>query len=151
VPLRCEEGRPKAVRDKIAGKGQQKNYWTEAVQVTNTDNRPDLSSEGAPDIDKTVTVKQPWAPDGARHQGLADWSSVVTWLWLWMYSEERPTWLKSWSMTYIQITSVVPDKWQNKSEDLYPIIAYKTLLAVSFTMIHLKCLSKAVTSYMIRF
>jgi hypothetical protein len=23
VPLRCEEGRPKAVRDKVAGKGQQ--------------------------------------------------------------------------------------------------------------------------------
>jgi hypothetical protein len=27
VPLlRCEEGRPKTVRDKVAGKGQQKNY-----------------------------------------------------------------------------------------------------------------------------
>jgi hypothetical protein len=25
-PLRCEEGRPKAVRDKVAGKGQQHNY-----------------------------------------------------------------------------------------------------------------------------
>jgi hypothetical protein len=47
VPLRCEEGRPKPVRDKVAGKGQQQNYWTEAVQVTNTDDRPDLSSEGA--------------------------------------------------------------------------------------------------------
>jgi hypothetical protein len=58
VPFRCEEGRPKAVRDKAAGKGQQQNYWTEAVQVTNTDDRPDLSSEGAPDIDKTVNVKQ---------------------------------------------------------------------------------------------
>jgi hypothetical protein len=35
-------------------------YWTEAVQVTNnkTNDRPDLSSEGAPDIDKTITVKQ---------------------------------------------------------------------------------------------
>jgi hypothetical protein len=33
-------------------------YWTEAVQVTKTNNRPNLSSEGAPDIDKTVTVKQ---------------------------------------------------------------------------------------------
>jgi hypothetical protein len=30
----------------------------EAVQVTNTNDRPDLSSEGAPDINKTVTVKQ---------------------------------------------------------------------------------------------
>jgi hypothetical protein len=58
VPLRCEEGRPKAVRDKVAGKSQQQNYWTEAVQVTNTDDRPDLSSEGAPNIDKTVNVKQ---------------------------------------------------------------------------------------------
>jgi hypothetical protein len=26
LPLRCEEGRPKAVRDKVAGKGQQQNY-----------------------------------------------------------------------------------------------------------------------------
>jgi hypothetical protein len=26
VPLRCEEGRPKAVRDKVAGKGQQQYY-----------------------------------------------------------------------------------------------------------------------------
>jgi hypothetical protein len=58
VPPRCEEGRPKAVRDKVAGKGQQQNYWTEAVQVTNRDDRPGLSSEGAPDIDKTVNVKQ---------------------------------------------------------------------------------------------
>jgi hypothetical protein len=58
VPLRCEKGRPKAVRDKVAGEGQQKNYWTEAVQVTNTDGRPELSSEGTPDIDKTVNVKQ---------------------------------------------------------------------------------------------
>jgi hypothetical protein len=32
---------------------------TEAVQVTKTNDRPDLSSEGAPDIEKnkTVTVK----------------------------------------------------------------------------------------------
>jgi hypothetical protein len=30
-------------------------YWTEAVQVTKTNDRPDLSSEGAPDIDKTVS------------------------------------------------------------------------------------------------
>jgi hypothetical protein len=28
------------------------------VQVTNTNDRPDLLSEGAPDIDKTVNVKQ---------------------------------------------------------------------------------------------
>jgi hypothetical protein len=31
---------------------------TLAVQVTNTDDRPDLSSEGVPDTDKTVNVKQ---------------------------------------------------------------------------------------------
>jgi hypothetical protein len=43
----------KAVRNKVAGKGQQQYYWTEAVQVTNTDDRPELSSERAPDIDKT--------------------------------------------------------------------------------------------------
>jgi hypothetical protein len=58
VPLRLEKGRPKAAREKVAGKVQQQNYWTEAVQVTNTDDRPDLSSEEAPDIDKTVNVKQ---------------------------------------------------------------------------------------------
>jgi hypothetical protein len=58
VPLRFEEGRPKAVRDKLAGKGQQQYYGTKAVQVTNTDDRPDLSSEGAPYTDKTVNVKQ---------------------------------------------------------------------------------------------
>jgi hypothetical protein len=58
VLLRCEEGRPKAVRDKVTDKGQQQNYWTEAVQVTNKDERPTHSSEGAPDIDKTVNVKQ---------------------------------------------------------------------------------------------
>jgi hypothetical protein len=32
--------------------------WTETVQVTKTNDRHDLSSEGAPDIDKIVTVKQ---------------------------------------------------------------------------------------------
>jgi hypothetical protein len=58
VPLRFEEGRPKEVRDKVAGEGQQQYYRTEAVQVTNTDDRPDLSSEGAPYTDKTVNVKQ---------------------------------------------------------------------------------------------
>jgi hypothetical protein len=58
LPLRCEDSRPKAVRDKVAGKGQQQYYWTEAVQLTNTDDRPDFSSEGAPDIDRTVNVKQ---------------------------------------------------------------------------------------------
>jgi hypothetical protein len=58
VPLRCEEGRPKAVQDQVAVKGQQQYYRTEAVQVTNTDDRPDLSSEGSPDIDKTLNVNQ---------------------------------------------------------------------------------------------
>jgi hypothetical protein len=54
VPLRFEEGRPKAVPNIVAGKGKQQYYWTETVQVTNTDDKPDLSSEG----DKTVNVKQ---------------------------------------------------------------------------------------------
>jgi hypothetical protein len=44
--------------DKVAGKGQQQYSWTEAVQVTNTDDRPNLTSEGAPYTDKTVNVKQ---------------------------------------------------------------------------------------------
>jgi hypothetical protein len=48
----------KEVRDKVASKGHLQNYWTEAVQETTIDDRPDLSSEGAPDIDKTVNVKQ---------------------------------------------------------------------------------------------
>jgi hypothetical protein len=39
-------------------RSQQQNYWTEAVQMTKTNDRPDLSSEGAPDIDKTVNVEQ---------------------------------------------------------------------------------------------
>jgi hypothetical protein len=47
-----------AVRNKVAGKGQQQYYWTEAVQVTNTDDRPDLLSEGEPYTDKTVNDKQ---------------------------------------------------------------------------------------------
>jgi hypothetical protein len=34
------------------------SYWTEGVQVTNTDDRPDLTSEGTPDIDKTANVEQ---------------------------------------------------------------------------------------------
>jgi hypothetical protein len=70
VPLRCEEGRPKAVRDKVAGKGRQENYWPEVVQVTDTDDRPDLSSEGAPDIDKTVNVKQKLIPSHETQMGL---------------------------------------------------------------------------------
>jgi hypothetical protein len=77
VPLRCEEGRPKAVRDKVAGKGHQQYYWTEVVQVTNTDDdRPDLSSEGAPDIDKTVNVKQKLISGHETQMGLqtkTDW------------------------------------------------------------------------------
>jgi hypothetical protein len=48
VPLRCKEGRPKAVRDKVTGKGQQQNYRTEAVHVTNTDDRPDPRQRGRP-------------------------------------------------------------------------------------------------------
>jgi hypothetical protein len=31
-------------------------YWTEAVQVTKTNDRPDLSSEEAPNIDRAVIV-----------------------------------------------------------------------------------------------
>jgi hypothetical protein len=48
----------KDILSEVAGIGQQQYYWTEAVQVTNTDGRPDLSSEGAPYTDKTVNVKQ---------------------------------------------------------------------------------------------
>jgi hypothetical protein len=58
-------------------------HWTEAVQVTKTNDRPDLTSEGAPDIEKNSNSQiviniWSWAPDGARHQDrLTDWSSVV--------------------------------------------------------------------------
>jgi hypothetical protein len=43
-----------------AGEGQQQIDCTELkeVRVTKTNDRPDLSSEGAPDFVKTVTVKQ---------------------------------------------------------------------------------------------
>jgi hypothetical protein len=78
VPLRCEEGRPKTVRDKVVGKGQQQNYWTETVQVINTDDRPDLSSEGAPDIDKRVNVKQKLISGHETQMGLdtkTDWQT----------------------------------------------------------------------------
>jgi hypothetical protein len=64
VPLRCEEGRPKAK------KWQQQNYWTEAVQLTNTDDRPDLSSEGAPDFDKIVNVKHKLKSDHETQMGV---------------------------------------------------------------------------------
>jgi hypothetical protein len=52
-----------------------------------TNDRPDLSSEKAPDWQnrncQTVRIVWSWAPDGARHQdGLTDWPSVVTELWL---------------------------------------------------------------------
>jgi hypothetical protein len=43
-----------------------------ALCIVISNDRPDLSSEGAPDIDKTITVTviNIWsrAPDGARHQ-----------------------------------------------------------------------------------
>jgi hypothetical protein len=70
VPLRCEEGRPKAVRNKVAGKGQQFRWL---IQI-----RPDLSSEGAPDIDKTVNVKQKLISGHEPQMGLdtkMDWST----------------------------------------------------------------------------
>jgi hypothetical protein len=38
--------------------------------VTNTDDRPDLSSEGALDIDKTVNVKQKLISDHETQMGL---------------------------------------------------------------------------------
>jgi hypothetical protein len=64
--------------DTVVGKGQQQYYWTEAVQVTNTDDRPDLSSEGAPDIDKTGNVKQKLITGHEPQMGLdtkTDWST----------------------------------------------------------------------------
>jgi hypothetical protein len=79
VPLRCEDGRPKAVRDKVFGKGQQQYYWTEAVQVTNTDDRPDLSSEGAPDIDKTVNVKRTKLHGFGLRANYADRATAACW------------------------------------------------------------------------
>jgi hypothetical protein len=55
-----------------------------------TKDRPDLSSEGAPEKNRTITVKKLtniryWAPDGTRHQDtLTDRPSVAKWFWLWM-------------------------------------------------------------------
>jgi hypothetical protein len=76
VPLWWEEGKPNAVRYKLAGKGQRQNYWTEAVQVTNTNDRPYLSSEGAPHIDKTANGKQKLISGYETQMGLdtkTDW------------------------------------------------------------------------------
>jgi hypothetical protein len=63
-------------------RGQQQHYWTEAVQVNNTDERPDLSSRHWQNSKcQTVINIWSWAPDGAQHQnGLTDRRSVVTWL-----------------------------------------------------------------------
>jgi hypothetical protein len=78
VPLRCEEGRAKAVRDKVAAKGQQQYYWTEAVQVTNTDDRPDLSSEGGArhrwnsKCQTEINIRS-WATDGPRNETKIYW------------------------------------------------------------------------------
>jgi hypothetical protein len=58
--------------------GRNVTDWTEAVQVTNTDDRPDLPSEGAPDIDKTVNVKQKLISGHEPQMGLdakMDWST----------------------------------------------------------------------------
>jgi hypothetical protein len=44
--------------NQILNSNQSGRRQTEVVQVTKTNDRPDLSSEGAPDIDKTVDVKQ---------------------------------------------------------------------------------------------
>jgi hypothetical protein len=63
-------------QETVAGKGQQQYDWTEAVHVTNTDDRPGLSSEGAPDIDKTVNVKQKLISGHEPQMGLdtkTDW------------------------------------------------------------------------------
>jgi hypothetical protein len=40
------------------------------VQVTNTGDRPDLFSEGAPDIEKTVNVKQKLISGHENQMGL---------------------------------------------------------------------------------
>jgi hypothetical protein len=55
---------------------QQQYYWTEAVQVTTTHDRPDLPSEGVPYIDKTVNVKQKLISGHETQMGLdtkMDW------------------------------------------------------------------------------
>jgi hypothetical protein len=46
--------------------------------VTNTDDRPDLSSEGAPDIDKTVNVKQKLISGHETQMGLYITSFIMT-------------------------------------------------------------------------
>jgi hypothetical protein len=58
------------------GKGQQQYDCTEAVQVTNTDDWPDLLSEGVLYTDKTVNVKQKWISGHETQMGLdtkMDW------------------------------------------------------------------------------
>jgi hypothetical protein len=70
VPLPCEEGRPKAVRGKVAGKGQQQTYWTEAVQVTNRWQTRPLVKGGARHRYKTINVKQKLISSHETQMGL---------------------------------------------------------------------------------
>jgi hypothetical protein len=67
--LLLDQGNPYARASISSWRGPAANLlnWTEAVQVTKTNDRPDLSSEGAPDIDKTITVKQ-WLISGHEPQ-----------------------------------------------------------------------------------
>jgi hypothetical protein len=65
-----------------AGRGPAANLlkWTEAVQVTKKNDRPDLSQRGGGGCQTVINIWS-WAPDGARRQdGLTDRPSVVTWL-----------------------------------------------------------------------
>jgi hypothetical protein len=56
----------------LARASSKSTYWTEAVQVTKTNDRPDLSSEGAPAIDKTIllNVKPKLISGHETHMGL---------------------------------------------------------------------------------
>jgi hypothetical protein len=63
-------------RDNWRGPAANLLNWTGAVQVTKTNVRPDLSSEGAPDVDKTVIVKQKLISGHESQMGLdtkTDW------------------------------------------------------------------------------
>jgi hypothetical protein len=85
------------------------------VQLTKTSDRPDLSSEGAPDIEKKSSNSQiviniwSWAPDGAGHQDrLTDWPSVVIHSLIHRISETRHV---RWSWDYSTVTSGIYGGW----------------------------------------
>jgi hypothetical protein len=79
--------------------------WTEAVQVTKSNDTRPLFRVGAryrqnSNCHTAINIWS-WAPDRARNQdAMTDWSSVVMWLWLWLWP----------NLTYEKHTSILRSK-----------------------------------------